>query len=103
VDKEDLFKPLLLEEEFEILGRGKVTIRPLTREELHRVRHQDTGAGERETLAACIVDPKLTVGEVRLWQEAAPAGELTPLIARIMEISGLGKGAGKSDLSGVPE
>jgi hypothetical protein len=103
VDKEDLFKPLLLEEEFEIPGRGKVTIRPMTREELHRLRNQDSGDSERNTLAACIVNPRLTVGEVRLWQEAAPAGEISPIIKRIMEISGLGEEAGKSDLPGVPE
>lgn len=103
MNKEKLFEPLLLEEEYDIPGRGKITIRPMTREELHRLRNQDTGDSERATLAACIVDPRLTVGEVRLWQEAAPAGEISPIIARIMEISGLGEGAGKSDLPGVSE
>jgi len=101
MDKALLFKPNLPQGEVEIEGRGTIRVRGMTREELHTTKNKDTGAGERVVLAACLVDPVLTVDEVLLWQQASPAGELNGVIAKIMELSKLGDGDDKSDLPGV--
>lgn len=101
MDKSLLFKPNLTEVEHEIPGRGTVRIRTMTREELHSLRDKDTGVAERKVLAACVVDPQLTEDEVLLWQQASSAGELSDLVEKIMEISGLAEGASKSVLPGL--
>lgn len=99
MDKELLFKPNLTETDVEVPGRGTIRVRTMTREELHSLKSkEDTGLGERRVLAACMVDPELTEDEVLRWQRAAPAGELTAVVERIMELSGLVDGADKSGL-----
>lgn len=91
IDKDALLASRLPEEEFEIEGVGTVRIRSLTRAEALAVRGRElpTDEVERVLLEAALVEPKLTKGEIRLWQEAAPAGELEPLTRAIMRLSGL--------------
>lgn len=84
-------------------GRGTVTlpdgstvaIRALTREEV--VRAQDKPAHERSLyyIAAGMVEPALSLEEVKAWAESAPAGDLVAVEEGIAELSGLTEGAGK--------
>lgn len=101
MDKELLFKPRLTEAEVEVPGVGTVRVRTMTREELHTLKDVDTGVGERKVLAACLVDPVLTEEEVLRWQRAAGVAELSGVVDRILELSGLLDGADKSGLPGV--
>jgi hypothetical protein len=43
-----------------------------------------------------LVDPELTVDEVRQWQANSPAGEIQPIVERINELSGVA-GASQKD------
>lgn len=90
MNKDLLFKPRLTEAELDIPGVGTVRVRTMTREELHSLKDKkDTGRGERRVLAACMVDPQITEEEALRWQRAAPAGEVSAVVEKIMELSGL--------------
>ena len=106
MDKEQLFKPRLAEAEVELDGMGTVRVRALSRGEVIAVR---TAADndpatldgkrvlvlERKMVAKAMLDPVLTEAEVRRWQDAAPAGELTPVTDKIQELSGMDDAAAK--------
>lgn len=99
MDKNKLLKQQHDSVRFEIEGLGEVEIRPLTRKQVHICQAQsDTLEFEAKALSFALVDPELTVNEVKQWQEVAPAGQLEPLIEKIQEISGLNAGAAKSGL-----
>lgn len=98
MDKALLLKPTLTEADVDIPGKGTIRVRTLTREELHTLKDKDTGAGERKVIAACLVDPVLTEDEVLTWQQNSGAAELSVVVDKIMELSGLSDGADKSDL-----
>lgn len=111
MDKADLFKPRLPEDDVEIPGVGSVRVRGLNRKEaVHVQLTDDPEERDRRVLAQGLVDPMLMVpgmlhslgdkrcakcAEVGQWQEAAPAGELEPVSERITELSGLADGAAK--------
>lgn len=95
MDKADLFRPRLPEEDVEIPG-GTVRVRGLSRLEAMDV--QQAGGPqviERRMLALAMVDPKLTEDEVRQWQNASPASEIEPVTDAIARLSGLAPGADK--------
>lgn len=104
IDKELLLKRRLNEREVEIPGVGTVRVRGLSRAEAlacQKVGTSDVGALEQKILHLGLVDPRLTEVEVAEWYAAAPAGEIDPVTTAIQELSGLGEGAGKSDVPGV--
>lgn len=107
VDKELLFKTRLAEADVDVPGVGTVRVRGLSRAEVMAIRKatdndpatldgQRVLVLERKMISLAMVDPKLTEAEVKLWQDAAPAGELQPVADRIQELSGLAEGATKS-------
>ena len=104
IDKELLFKPRLPEEDVELPGVGTVRVRALNRGEslkIGRSVKSEADAArriaqlERKIIAVGMVDPVLTEDEVARWQEASPAGELTPVVEKIQELSGMTPGAAK--------
>ena len=98
MDKELLFKSRLGEADVELPGLGVVRVRGLTREEmLHAPKAEDEPLlMERYMLATALVDPVLTQDEVARWQSVSPADEMTPLVHKINELSGIGKPAEKA-------
>ena len=90
IDKDALFKPRLPEREIDVAGVGTVRVRGLSRPEGFEVKQVK---GEREIevaiLSRALVDPALSADEVRAWQDAATAGELEPVVAAVLELSGL--------------
>jgi hypothetical protein len=97
VNKQSLLSARTVEHEVEIPGVGTVKVRALTREEALAVRNQEMTVAEMEQklLAAAMLEPQLTVKEVAMWQRNSPAGELEPVVNKIVEISGLAVEAAK--------
>lgn len=91
--------------EVEIPGVGTITVRGLTRFELILAGKgtDDALVIERRNVAMAMVDPQMSEGDVAAWQRASPAGELAEVTIAIRDLSGLGEGAGKSDVSEVRE
>ncbi len=83
---------------------GTVRVRGLTRAEAVRLQGKPMDADEAEAqlLALAMVEPALTVDEVRAWQRAAPAAELEPISRAIMELSGMTASAVKDAMSQFP-
>jgi len=75
-----------------------VRVRALSRAEALDLQKME-GAGlpmiERRMLSLAMVRPRMTEGDVREWQEAAPAGELEPITDACQELSGVGDGSAK--------
>lgn len=81
-------------------GSGEVEIRPLTRGETLELRDAETLAEKDNVLIHFgLVNPAMTIDEVREWAADESAGVLSDLSQAIGEISGMSEGAGKS---GVP-
>jgi hypothetical protein len=92
-------------EDVSIPGVGSVTVRSLSRLEVLEQRkgmkgmktEQDArdkalqGDFELWMIATAMVEPVLTVEEVREWQAASPANELEEVTSVIMRLSGIGK------------
>lgn len=82
---------------------GPVIVRGLTRAEVLRINAKfDPGTPEWEqhAVAAALVTPSMTPGEVETWQSVDKAGgALGPVTDAISELSGMSEGASKS---GVP-
>lgn len=102
MNKEDLFRPRLPEEDVETTA-GTIRVRGLNRAEAMIVAPLKGIDLERKALAFGMVDPALTEAEVTQWQKAAPAGELQSVAMVIQRLSGLAEGADKSDLPEVRE
>lgn len=89
-------------EEFEIEGVGTLTLRGMTRFEMmlvfKRQENESQLSAEKLSLSIGIVEPKLTEDDIEAWQKVAPGGLINRIAVRINALSGLGKGAGKSDL-----
>jgi hypothetical protein len=98
VDKEALFKPRLPEADVEVPGIGTVRVRGLSRAEALEV-SKIVGSGaamiERKALAMAMLDPKMTEGEIRQWQDAASSGELNAVFEKVNELSGTTEEAAK--------
>lgn len=93
IDKATLLATRKVEtEEVELpqLG-GTVRVRALTRSEALQVRGtlRSEEEQERVLLAVAMVEPTMTEDEIGEWQAAAPAGELQPVAAAILRLSGL--------------
>lgn len=104
IDKEAFLKATAPETSVELPGLGTVKVRGLSRSEAVSLAplKDDTGALERRILILGLVDPALTEDELKAWYDSAPAGLVDPIIAAIERLSGLGKGAPKSDVPRVP-
>lgn len=91
--------------ELEIDGVGTVVVRGLSRWEMIHLqkladnRHKQDAAA----LAIAMVEPTLTDDEATAWQRAGGWAEIEAIAQKINELSGIGKGAAKSDLSGDGE
>jgi hypothetical protein len=91
VDKAALLAKRFGVEDVEVPDVGTVQIRPLSRAEAHGLRGQEMDEQQMEIrlLALALVEPKLTEADVKEWQEAAPAGELEPVVRAILRLSGM--------------
>jgi hypothetical protein len=92
MDKSQLLASRVGAEPYEIPGQGTITIRGLSREQMHEAgTHVDEGVAGMEAamLAHGLVDPELTVDEARQWQANSPAGEIQPIVERINVLSGV--------------
>lgn len=94
--------------EVELPGLGTVTVRGLQRGEVREIRLKATKAGkvdeklmEQLSMQAGLVEPRLTLAEVKRWDNDAPAGETVLVLEAIAEMSGMSQGADKSGLSSV--
>ena len=95
-DKEALFKPRLPEADVDVEGLGTIRVRGLSRAEAMQVQNLNGVAQvERAMLAMGMVEPKLTEGEAREWQEASIANEIEPVANKIAELSGMTENAAK--------
>lgn len=103
MDKAALLGMSVPTEEFDIDGVGTLTLRGMTRYEMmlvfKRQENESELSAEQLSLSIGIVEPKLTEDEIAAWQKVAPGGLLNQIAVRINALSGLGKGAGKSNLS----
>ncbi|MEU4675740.1 hypothetical protein [Micromonospora sp. NPDC023737] len=90
MDKAALFAPRLPEDDVEVPGIGTVRVRGLNRSEAMDVgKIDDLALRDRTLIAIGLVDPKLSVSEVKRWGEAAPASELEAVSRRIAQLSGM--------------
>jgi hypothetical protein len=106
MDKAELLKRRLPEDDVPIEGVGTVRVRGLSRAEaVHVQLAGDPLERDRRVLAQGLVDPDFmlpfpvlhSIGDkpcgkcapVGQWQECAPAGELEPVSERITQLSGL--------------
>lgn len=86
------------------LPNGKVVrVRGLTRHELFNNGKgtQDNNVIEVRNLVSCLVEPKLTLAQAEAWMRAASVETLQVVQDKIRELSGLRKGADKSDVAEV--
>lgn len=93
-------------EDVEIPGVGKVTVRGLTRKEMLLASQKypdDDIAKERFNLSIAMVNPRMTMDDVNTWQENSEPNEINTVAMKINELSGIGKGAAKSDVPAVRE
>ena len=74
----------------------KVRVRGLSRHEVLHVQAQKSVAEvEQMTLALGLIEPRMTIPQVKAWQKASVGGEMEPVTARIGELSGMSNGARK--------
>lgn len=99
---DDLVEPVDATEDVEIGNGRKVKVRGLTRYELllSAKGTDDASVVERRNLAACLVEPKLTLPQVEKWQKSSPPNVIGKVTDAIRRLSGLAEGAQKSDVSG---
>lgn len=112
MDKEQLFRARLDEDDVEVPGVGTVRVRALNRAEAMSVQAAEgTEATERRILAFGVIDPPFFDGEpadlpyeTRLrnaerdaarWQMASPGGEIEPVTRKIAALSGMGPDSAK--------
>lgn len=100
LDKDSLLKKMFSSEEIPFRD-GTIKVRGLSRTEALAVKGKELPEEEMEQLllSTALVDPVLTKDEVKVLQDNSPAGEIEDVIAAIMRLSGMEKGAAKS---GVP-
>lgn len=103
MDKAQLTKARLPEEDVDIPDVGTVRVRALSRAEALRVTDTEMPAAKMEQLllSMAMVDPVMSEQDVAAWQDAASAGELEPITEVIKRLSGLAEKAAKSGVSGV--
>jgi hypothetical protein len=96
MDRSELFRQRIPQEDIEILDVGVVTVRGLSRHEAIVMQAQK-GVLAQEMVMLCfgMVEPMLTEDEVKRWQRCSPAGELEPVTKLISRLSGMGPDADK--------
>lgn len=80
-------------------GRGTVMVKPLSRAQAMALYGRELSARDMECqmLAGACVNPRFTIGEVKVWQERDQAGQdIHALVEAIMELSGMVIDAGKA-------
>jgi hypothetical protein len=107
ISKEKLTANRIGVEEVPIPGGGPedfVVVRGLSRAEMHvgqqLAERKGPAAQEAFLLSKAMVDPELTQAEAELWQAGSPFGEINTVQLTINKLSGIGKGAAKSPVSG---
>lgn len=97
MDKQELFKSLLAEEDVEVPGRGTVRVRALSRAQALHLRGTEMSHSklERKLLSWAMVNPPLTESEVEQWQDASVAGEIETVSEAIIRLSGMEVSSGK--------
>jgi hypothetical protein len=97
MDKNALTTPRVPTGEVEIPGVGTIKVRGLTRIELLLAgkNTEDVAVMERRMLAYALTDPEMSEKDVEAWQKASPAGEIAPVVAKVNELSGVGRAAQK--------
>jgi len=90
-----------------IAGFGVVRIRPLTRAEVlnHGQQAEKKGVlhAEAMMISTAIVEPSMTVDEVKRWQRISAAGEIEPLTDEIMRISAMTEDGGPEATDRFPD
>lgn len=84
------------------LPNGKVVkVRGLSRFELllNGKGTEDPAVIECRNIATCMVEPPMTVKQVEAWQKRSGPKTLAVITEAIRDLSGLGEGAGKSDVA----
>lgn len=96
MDKELLFKAQVNEAEVD-LNAGTVRVRGLTRGEMHAMQaHKaDPTLVEQRTVKAGLVDPQLSLEEVKRWYETGLAGDVQKVVDAILGLSGMTPGSDK--------
>lgn len=81
-----------------------VTVRALSHGEAKELREANSSAHtyDHRMIARALVDPVMTPAEVGEWLDDAPAGDSVTVEKAIIRLSGMGEGAQKSDVAGVP-
>ena len=101
---DDLFGSALPEETEDVeLSTGRVVkVRGLTRYELllNAKGVEDALTIERRNVATCLVAPAITEEQVQTWKKTSRPGDIGKVTDAIRRLSGLGQGAGKSDVPG---
>lgn len=86
------------------LPNGKVVkVRGLSRMELilSGKNTEDSALIERRNVATCLVEPRMTEKQVEAWQRSPGSVQALARVSEaIRDLSGLGEGAGKSDVDG---
>lgn len=85
-------------------GVGDVTVRGLNRDESILV-GQESEVADRDRIMVSLgmVDPVMTVDEVREWQQSGPGGEIEDVSRAIARLSKMIPGADKESYKSVPE
>lgn len=104
MDKNLLFKATLPERDVEIEGIGTIKIRSLSRAQAIDVADaKGAAAMERLILHHGMVDPAMSVADVKRWQEASPAmGPANQVLEAITELSGMNTDAEKEAVQRFP-
>jgi hypothetical protein len=101
-DRAALLARRIGEGDHEIEGVGTVRFRGLSRAEVLALQQvTDPAAADRQMVAWALVDPALSVEDVKTWQENSAAHEIEGLTLAIAELSKMGPGAAKSGVSSV--
>ncbi len=100
MDRDLLKKARLVEEDVDLPGVGTVRVRAMSRAEAMRIKDKSMSVAKMEQiiLSTAMLDPVMSVDDVREWQEASGAGEIELVVAAVTRMSGLERNAGKSDL-----
>ncbi len=88
-------------EDVEVDGVGTIRIRPLSRREMAEVSELEGFEQEAHILSLAVVDPVLTVDEVREWQACSPAGEINRVAMAVNRLSKITPGADKEQYKSV--
>lgn len=99
---EALAKPRFKTDEVPIEGAGTVLVRSLSRWEMVEVQKLEDDRQRQDNLALFygMVEPTMTQDQIMAWRKAGGVMEIEKVARKINELSGIGKDAAKSDISG---